>query len=306
MLPALSHFLPTLEARAEWLTVLVVAGYLVGSLLAQRIVAQALQAASDAVRRLGQKLDREQRGAATLVYRGMVAVLILLLPALLIGALLSRPVAWVSLASSALLMLWLGHCFATWPNLALLRRMKASLVPLQLPALPYLFADGHAVIRYLIERRMEAFASGVVGTCCWYLAGGWVLLATYLTLAHAARLYRARLAFGWAARSLFALMDMLPRLLSRGLLALAAVFTPHCHPLASAFAPNWRSAVARTLGVSLGGTTPEGEQPWVGDGSPRLAAADFRRCLHLLLAATLLLVLLLSSSVIYDFYKALR
>lgn len=280
-----------LKLRAEMLAPIIVLGYVVGEFFARGPI-NALINAGDALVVWLKKLDKPNRGIATLVYRGMIAVFMLLIPAMFAAALLSKNIPEVKLASYIFLVIWFGHCFETWRTISLWRRAKVDGLPLELPGLNYLFADSHAVIRYLVARRINGFAVGVVGGSFWYLVGGLPLMAAYLTLAAAADHYRSP-AFGWAARSLFLLMDIVPRFISRILLTFASIFTPQTKPFAGLFASTARSSIASTLDVALGGPTPKGELPWVGKGTARLGPKHLQRTLTMVLAATLLLVLLL-------------
>ena len=285
--------LALLKLRAEMLAAIIVLGYVVGEFFARGPFAALLDAGDALVVRL-KKLDKPNRGVATLVYRGMIAVFMLLIPAMFAAALLSKNIPALKLATYGVLILWFGHCFQTFRTLALWRRAKVDGLPLELPGLHYLFADSHAVIRYLVATRIHGFTIGVIGGSFWYLIGGLPLMAAYLTLAAIADSYRT-LAFGWAARSLFLLMDIAPRFISRILLTLASLFTPQTKPFAGLFAPTARSAIASTLDVALGGPTPKGELPWVGKGTARLTPKHLQRTLTMVLAATLLLVVLLAS-----------
>lgn len=281
-----------LKLRAEMLAALIVLGYVIGEFFARGPVAMLLNAGDALVVRL-KKLDKPNRGVATLVYRGMIAVFMLLIPAMFVAALLSKNIPALKIFSYVLLAIWFGHCFETFRTLALWRRAKINGLPLELPGLHYLFADSHAVIRYLVARRIQGFTVGVVGASFWYLIGGMPLMAAYLTLAAAADTYRTP-AFGWAARSLFLLMDMVPRFFSRILLTLASLFTPQTKPFAGLFATSARSGIASTLDISLGGPSPKGELPWVGKGTARLSPKHLQRVLTIILASSVLLVLLLT------------
>ena len=293
ILNAIVPLIVLLKLRAEMLAALIVLGYAVGEFLARGPFAALLNAGEALVVRL-QKLDKPNRGVATLVWRGMIAVFMLLIPAMLGAALLSKNIPALKLVSCALLVLWFGHCFETFRTLALWRRAKADGLPLELPGLHYLFADSHAVIRHLVARRIAGFTVGVVGGSFWYLIGGLPLMAAYLTLAAAADTYRTP-AFGWAARSLFLLMDIFPRFLSRILLTFASLFTPQTKPFAGLFSTSARGSIANTLDIALGGPTPKGELPWVGTGTARLSPKHLQRVLTMILASSLLLVVLLAS-----------
>jgi cobalamin biosynthesis protein CobD/CbiB len=282
-----------LKLRAQLLAALIVLGYVIGEFFARGPIALLLNAGDALVVRL-KKLDKPNRGVATLVYRGMIAVFMLLIPAMLAAALLSKNIPALKLFSYALLVIWFGHCFETFRTISLWRRAKIDGLPLELPGLHYLFADSHAVIRYLVARRIQGFTVGVVGGSFWYLIGGLPLMAAYLTLAAAADTYRTPV-FGWAARSLFLLMDIFPRFISRILLTLASLFTPQTKPFAGLFATSARAGIASTLDIALGGPMPKGELPWVGKGTARLTPKHLQRILTMILASSVLLVLLLVS-----------
>lgn len=276
--------------RSELLVLLLVLGVLASPLGERGPFAALVRSGAAMVQRLGAKLNREHRSTATLVYRGIVAVVMLLLPAILVGAVLAHYPAWSPMAIAISLVLWFGYCFATTANFTLWRQAKNGRLGLQLPHSTYLFADSHALIRYVIATRMEAFAVGVVGGCWWYMVAGWMVMAIYLTVAAANAAFGHHLAFGWAARSLFRVGDAIPRAITRILIALAAMVVPHCHPVASILAPNWQVAVAKTLGISLGGPGPRGVVPWVGSGKARLSHPHLWRMGYLLVVATVLLM----------------
>lgn len=297
---ALSTTLHFAQSRAETLSLLVVLGCVLGELLARGPFTNALASLSSITRKLGHKLDREHRAIATRVYRGIIAVLMLVLPAIAIAAALAQPIAWVKLLSALLIITWVGYCMAPLSSIGILRRAGRDGVPLSLPHLPYLFADSHAVIRHLITTRLEAFAVGVVGACFWYVVGGLVAMAIYLALAGAHNAFQQRAAFGWAARSLFRLANAIPAILARALIFLAALFTPRTRPLRGLREPTLRAAAATTLDIALGGPMPGGERPWVGAGTARLTPVHLKRAMHLLSVATVLLVLLLAHQHLYN------
>jgi hypothetical protein len=297
---ALAAYLELIETRAQSLAMLLVLGFVVGEFLARGPFSTLLRRGQQLMGTLGRKLNREHRSVATLVYRGIVAVLMLLAPAIVAASLLTRPLAWVELLSALWLVAWFGHCFQTVATWRLAARAKHAGLALEIPGLDYLFSDSHAVIRYLIARRVDAFAIGIVGGCFWYVAGGPVAMAIYLVLAAACRTYRAHVAFGWAARSLFALADSLPKLIARALLFLAAYVTPHTKPCSGLRARDWLTAVAATLDIALGGKTPEGEIAWAGTASARLTHAHLARAIQLLVAASVWLLLLLAHQHLYN------
>lgn len=293
-------YLHLIEARAETLAAFVALGFFVGEFLARGPLTQLLTFLAQTTRTLGHKLDRENRSVATRVYRGIIAVLMLVFPAIIAAAALSQHIPWLKLLAVLLLIAWFGYCFATIHSIALLRRAKRGGLPLELPNLNYLFADTHAVIRHLITTRIQAFAIGVVGGCFWYVAGGLVGMAMYLSLAAAHNAYHSRAAFGWAARSLFALANALPALITRALIFCASLFTPHSKPFKGACASDWQTGIATTLDIALGGPTPSGDMPWVGQGTARLTPNHLQRAMQMLMTATVLLVLLLAHQELYN------
>lgn len=297
---AFSSTLSLIADRGETLAALVALGFFVGEFLARGPFTQLRIALANATRTLGHKLDREHRPIATRVYRGITAVLMLVLPAIAAAAALSQPNPWVKLLSAMLLVAWFGYCFSTIRSIRLLRGAKHGGLPLELPGVNYLFADTHAVIRHLIATRLHAFAIGIVGGCFWYVAGGLVGMAIYLALASAHHAYHARATFGWAARSLFMLANAIPATITRALIFFASLLTPHTKPVAGLFANSWQTALATTLDVTLGGPTPIGETPWVGQGTARLTLAHLQRAMQLLGAATVLLVVLLAHRELYN------
>ncbi len=254
----------------------------------------ALSRGQEGLATLARRLNRPERGVATLVYRGLVLTTLVLAAALVCGWGLARVSAATPLVAVALLTLWFGHVLAPAAGWRLWQRARAETTPLQLPGISYLFADSHAVLRYSITQRAEAFAVCLVGASLGYVLGGFMLMVGYLALAAAHAQFHGR-AFGWAAQRLFAVVDAVPRVLSRSLLFVAALFVPGAHPWAI-WQRNWRAGVADMLRISLGGPMPGGEQAWVGAGTARLTSMHLRRALLLLAVATLLLAWALAAT----------
>ncbi len=289
----LGAYLALLSQRAEFLAPLVAGGMLLGDLFARGLFAGLVERGQGLVERFG-RLDKQKRGVARLVYRGIIAVLMLLVPTLAISLAISLQ-PWHLIAEAPFFFLWFGHCFALWRGVAFAASTKKNQPPLELPGLAYLFADGHAVLRYVIVTRLEAFAIGILGSCFWYVVGGLPAASSYLVLASASRIYRSKLAFGWAARGLFQLMDLIPRQLSRVLFFVAALFTPGTRTFQLLRIRPWRVAVANLLALSLGGPSPRGEEAWAGTGTARLTYAHLRRALLLIITAGIVLSLLLAT-----------
>lgn len=279
-----------LAQRAQGVALPLVLGLLLGNLaggmpgaLLARIV------------RFGRKLNRQKRGAATLVYRGIVALLLLLIPGIALGTALDRlplPGQWL------ILIVIFGASLNFMPTLNLAQRIGRSGQKLELPNLDYLFADMHGLLRYSILRSAIGFAVGAVGTSFWYVLGGFTLAVPYLLLAACAYGFSG-VAFGWAARGLFRLMDFLPRSFTILLLLVASPLVPHTHPLATRKARSWHGFVALLLGISLGGALPHHSLPWAGTGTAKIDPAHLRRWLTLLAAASVLLLFALSAGEIH-------
>ncbi len=281
--------------RAETLVPLLVAALLVGEMLARISgVAWLMEASGRVAARLERKLNRPNRGVATRVYRGMVAVCMLLVPALVLGLLLARDNPISHLCTLLLLVALMGDGLSPIRQWRHWRRASQGALPLTLPGLDFLFADSHAVKRYLILTQAERFAINVVGVALWYMLGGMVLVLAYLALAQCAR-YGNGAAFGWAASALFRPLHWLTLLVTDTLLLFAGLFVPGAKPWAARRARNFYGWVALLTDVSLGGTMPGCELPWVGSGTPKATATHLARWGLLEVTALVLLVLALSA-----------
>lgn len=235
------------------------------------------------------KLDRAQRSATTRIYRGMIATVWMLAPALILAAMLQRSMVWGEALSLVLLIALLGEGWHQITLLRTLRRARHATLALEHPGTDFLFADSHAVIRHLITFHGERWATGVVGVSFWFVLGGWWAVLPYLALRALAAPERHSI-FGWAPRGLFAAMDALPRVVSWVLLILAACFVPGAKPFAARHARHFDGLQAALLGVSLGGVMPEGNRPWVGSGTPKPVASHLGRFYLLHLIGTGLLI----------------
>ncbi len=282
--------------RAEMLIPMLVVGFFVGEFVARYAGVDAAFAwISRTAQRLVTKLNRPNRSIATRVWRGVVAMLMLLVPALLVGALISSVPPLALLVIIALF----GRGFATHRLLQRWRRAHAGTLPLELPEHDFLFADSHAVMRYSILTSAEAFAVGIVGVCFWYLVGGLPASMAYLTLRELSVAYAVP-AFGWAATALFGVVNALPRALALLLLALGGLFVPRATPWAMRRHAALHGRIAGLLGISLGGRLPSGELPWAGSGTPKAMPEHLARWMLVRLAATVLGLMLLASPQIYN------
>ncbi len=283
-------FLHLISTRAQWLVPVLCIGFLGGEFLARYSGINSLAARFHrAIATLARKLNRPKRSTAVRVYRGIVGLIIILVPTVLLGLLLARPVPGFDLLTLFILAALYGRAFATFHLLSLWQRARSAALPLELPGGYFLFADTHAVIRYTILENSERFAI-VVGTSFWYLLGGLPMAFIYLATATTYQQDRTP-AYGWAASALFHLLDCLPRLLANIFLILAALFTPGARPFAIFRTRSWRGTVAYLLNIALGGITPDGTLPWIGTGTPKLEANHLLRWLIMRTAATIFLAL---------------
>lgn len=277
--------------RAELLVPLVVAGLLAGEFVAHYTGVDAVLAWCRRVAsRFVLKLNRPDRSIATRLYRGIVATGMLVLPAMVLGVVLNDITPLVLL----LLVALFGHAFTSASLLEAWRRARTSHQKLELPHVDFLFADSHAVLRYLVTDSAERYASGVAGICFWYVIGGLPMVLGYVVLAEIAPVYAVPV-FGWAASSLFRVVHAIPKAFSVLFLTLGAVFTPRAKPFAALRARSYLAVVARLLNISLGGAMPQRNLPWVGTGTPKLLPEHLARWLLLRLGATAWLLVVLAT-----------
>jgi cobalamin biosynthesis protein CobD/CbiB len=288
-------YLVALHGRMEWLVPLLAIGYFLGEYLARYSGLDRLLAyGDDRIVRLEQKLNRAHRSAATRLYRGIIALVFILLPAALLGLLFAQPSPWMPYASFFVMVALLGRAARPGSLLGVWERARTRRLKLELPRSDYLFADTHGVLRHIIAASSESFAVGFVGSAFWFILGGIPAVWVYLALAATARHFRGSV-FGWAATGLFRLIDAAPRALNALLFLLAAIFVPHAKPLATRRARNWQSFTAELIGASLGGPGPGGAKPWVGSGTAKLEAAHLARLMLLELVAAIFLIWLFSA-----------
>jgi cobalamin biosynthesis protein CobD/CbiB len=291
----LEPILAGMLTRAETLVPLLVAALLVGEPLARVTgIRRVILGGEHLAARLERKLNREHRGVATRVYRGMIALgmMIALAAALAFALAQPHPIAhWLMLV---LVIAVLGHGMASASLISAWRAAKAGTQVLTLPGLNFLFADSHGVIRYQILHHAERFAIYTVGAALWYSLAGVAGMLGYLAVADAARFGNGA-AFGWAATALFRLLDALPKAITALLLTVAALFVSGAKPLAARGARSFHGLVAALTACALGGMMPGRELPWVGTGTPKATTTHLARFGLIQTAAGLLLVLALSA-----------
>lgn len=263
-------------------------GWAITSLLRTPLLVDTI---SRAAATLGRKLNRRTRDTSTLAWRGVIVTALFTVPALALGAIIGAH--WL------LLTVIFSFALDGGPMLHLWRQARAGKLPLSITRPNYLFPDHHALLRYRILTHSRYFAVGIVGVGFWALllggAGALGYLALALSASHYATEHQDNLAFGGVATRLFAGVDALPRALAALLLALAALFVPGAQPRAALrrLLADWPRFLAALLGVALGGPIPLARRhyqlPWVGEGSPKLEAADLSRWLAIWAIALLLL-----------------
>lgn len=280
------------EHRALVAALCIALGYALSFFIAHSWMQSLCRYGRGLIATLGTRLDRSHRSVATRVYRGIIVVLLLLIPAMVIPALLDRHLPTSRYLFAVMAVFWFGHCFWTGQTFRAWRQARAGKLPLELASIDYLFVDHHGVIRYLVAQRMEAFARGIVGVCFWYVLAGLPGAFAYSCLAADAAEYTSS-AFGWAARHLFRLVDFAPNLIARALLAVAGIFVSGTHPLRALRSGSFSGFIAELFGLALGGVSPLGNRPWVGKGTAKAEPRALYQLLALSLAATWLLILLL-------------
>ncbi len=294
--------------RAKALALFTLMAFFIGEKLAEL---SRLNVAADRLhgltKTLGRKLNRPTRSVSTRVYRGMVALLILEVPALAASIVLARPSPLGELLVALVMVALLGRGLATFTLVKRWRQAKAG--TLMLDADNTLFADTHGVLRHTITASAEHFATRVIGGGFWFVIGGVPLLFAYLALAmaaaHTTPLREDNRAFGWAANRLYRLTDAAPRLLASTALLISGCFVPRMHPLKAlqtlshrSFSEGgWLRMMAELMGISLGGRmvseAGEVELPWQGNGTAQLTATHLTGWLALLGVATLVWLLML-------------
>ncbi len=296
--------------RAIHLVPILLAALLVGEPLAKLLRFPQLRLTiGGLISKLNAKLNRSSRSTATRVYRGIAVLAILLLPTLALGLLLMRPVPWIELLATLLLVPLFGELLRPYQLLRVRRAARAGTLTLQSSEPSFLFPDTYALLRATILSATERVALLVGGSLAFLLADVAGLLL-YFMLAAAARFYApihtGNRAFGWAAAALFALLDALPRFITSALCWIAACFTPRTSPFLTlhhltSSKPHLYGWVACLLNLSLGGPVPtaagEAVLPWQGHGTPKPDAAHLSRALQLLGLATLLWIWLLATSI---------
>lgn len=272
------------------------------------------------------RLNRTRRSEASRRIRGLIVVLIVVVPAGLIGGGIADvahdlPHGWLIEAAVVLCLIGQRRPIDAARRVAVaigrgdLDRARQLLMPLVRYDTATL--DAYSIARGAVEACAGRLAEGLVGAALWYIVLGLPGLCVFRAanaLAQAiGRPSPRQAAFGLVARRLDDAFTLIPALVAGALFVLAALFTPSANPLralrtwladvrarAAAGAGRAEGAVAGALGVSLGGPRPydDGVQPgtWIGDGRARAATADVRRAVLLATVMALLVATLIAAA----------
>ena len=302
---------------------LLVAGLAVDALFGDlpavfRYVPHPVVLAGRAIAFFDRKLNRETRSEASRRERGIVAVVVLVGGAGLLGLVVER-ISRGTLIGAAVEVVLIAILVAQRSLYEHVAAVAAGLAGGGLAggreAVRHIVGrdpmslDAHGVARAALESLAENFSDGVVAPVFWYLLLGLPGLFAYKMantldsmIGHRTPRYEA---FGWAAARLDDVLNIVPAPLSGLLFAVAAVFAKNCRPDRAVavmvrdgrkhHSPNagWpESAMAGALGIALAGPRryPEGlvPDPWLGDGSARAQVSDIRRGLQLYRLACLI------------------
>jgi adenosylcobinamide-phosphate synthase len=295
---------------------LLVAGLVIDALFGEmpaifRQIPHPVVIAGRAIAFFDRKLNREARSETSRRERGIVAVIVLVGGAALLGLAVERVCRGrlIGAAVEAVLIAVLVAQRSLYEHVAAVAAALGSgglaggrEAVRHIVGRDPMSLDVHGVARAAIESLAENFSDGVVAPVFWYLLLGLPGLLAYKMantldsmIGHRTPRYHA---FGWAAARLDDVLNTVPAPLSGILLAAAAVFAKNGRP-AHAFtimlrdgrkhhSPNagWpESAMAGALGLALAGPRryPEGlvADPWLGDGSARAGVSDISRGLQL-------------------------
>lgn len=281
----------------------------------RQVLALPALAVDGAARWFDTRLNRPQRGATSRKMRGALVVVLVAVPAAILGyylAQISRTVSdgWIIEAAFATTMLIQRRYFGVARRVRrALRRNGLNDARTALGReVPYDTAglDEHAVARGAIEVCATGFCSGVIAPVFWYfilgLPGMFVYRAVNVTAARIGSPAPRLAAFGLIAERLDKALTYLLAPLSGIILATAALFVPGAGPV-RAFRVMFRearqhvspvagwteSAVAGALDLALSGphryedATVSG--PWIGGGRARASAHDLGRALFLFVVA---------------------
>ena len=281
---------------------------------------------------LGRKLDRRQRKAADLAFRGFFILLTALVISYLAGRaceLAAARTGWPTVISIASLSLLLT-AGAIWNALLGLHGVlldpkagKGAYLTLSRSSrIDFSSADTFAAIREGMALAARMFAMGMVAPLFWYLAGGLTAAFLYAGLAATAWQFGKdgfSKGFGSVALALEKILGIVPAILAAAILSLAGLFTPTggLTPALSGFlrrkgkAPYAQggpplTALAGALNVTLGGPAVDRggsawQRAWAGPpgATAQLGAWHIKRAVYLIVMAHLLLAMGLGVAILW-------
>lgn len=255
------------------------------------------------------KLNKPERGRATLLVRGLVVTIMVAGLAALVGevlAWLARGVPYGMALELFLVTVLLAQRSLYDHGRAVSGALRRGGVVAGRKAVSHIVGrdtsalDEHGVARGAIESLAENFADGVVAPAFWYLLLGLPGLFAYKAIntmdsmiGYKSERYRS---FGMVAARLDDVVNLIPARLAALLVVFAAAVTPTANPL-RAFGIMWRdaskhdspnagwpeAAMAGALDLALGGPRRYlggvSKSEWIGDGDARANARDIDRAL---------------------------
>jgi cobalamin biosynthesis protein CobD/CbiB len=270
---------------------------------------------------LGTKLNRKQRSAGSLVWRGLILLVLMTALAAATGyaihivALLQPPYSWLLEIAAIAFCLRLVPAQKRLHALARTLRDKGERKVIELShryePMRDAPVDAYAALRRGAEDAVRAYG-GLVTHGLFYLFGGLPLLLATVVIARMALFYgrstRLSMAFGWAAAHLWGGLLWLPERFAGLLLALASVFAAQCRPAAAL--KGWKhwlpcrlryqclfATAADATGIALGGPYREAAQPvaapWLGSGTAQPGLSDMVRLQWLLRVAVVFWLMLM-------------
>ena len=277
----------------------------------------------NATRFFESRLNREKRSQMDRAIRGLLATLMIITIAGVIG----QAVSWVG---SAIIWGWLLElilvtslisCRGLYDQVDAVKNALNDTVDAGRLSLSRMVSrdpwglDKHGVARLTIEATARGLNTGLVGPTLWYLLFGLPGLLIYRTLSvmddligYKSTRYRA---YGLSAARLDDIANLVPARLSALFIIVAAIFVPTANPLL-ALKTMWRdgskstslnagwpiAAMAGAFALSLEGPEKMDDKivkkPWIGEGRAQATTTDITKVLYLFAVASLVNAMWLS------------
>ena len=271
---------------------------------------------------LARRLNKNKRGARTLVVRGAIVVLVLALTSAFFGGVIVGIVAGyrfselIELSLLALIVSQRGSYSDASNTMRVFARKGLSKAKKTIKYFHKGRPEGldiNGVYRGIVEHLACALVRWLVAPIFWYLVFGLPGLFFYTSIACAAEALvsnnEGKVEFGWFAHRLEILVTVIPAWLCGHLVVLASTMVPTANPMHA-----WRimckyagklphpayswsaSAMAGALSFKLGGANSciGGDSPWFGEGATRLTARDAQRAMLLFVYSCVLNALMVA------------